>query len=50
MGRINLGKPVVESKFREHEAGLRATGGEREAVLEVERVRRRIGAVSASDP
>ena len=33
MGRIDLGKPVVESKFREHEAGLRATGGEREAML-----------------
>ena len=33
MERINLGKPVAESKFREHEAGLRATGGEREAML-----------------
>ena len=33
MERVNLGKPVAEAKFREHEAALRASGGEREAIL-----------------
>lgn len=33
MERVNLGKPVAESKFRELEAEFRATGGERDAML-----------------
>ena len=33
MERVNLGKPVAESKFREHRAALIATDGEREAML-----------------
>ena len=33
MERVNLGKPVAESKFREHRAALIATGGQREAML-----------------
>jgi len=33
MERVNLGKPVAESKFRELEADFRATGGEREGML-----------------
>jgi|GEM_PF-362717 len=33
MERVNLGKPVAESKFRELESRFRATGGEREAML-----------------
>ena len=34
MERVNLGKPVAESKFREHEAAIRASGGRREVMLE----------------
>ena len=33
MERVNLGKPVAESKFREHREALVATGGEREPML-----------------
>ena len=33
MERVNLGKPVAEAKFREHEAAIRASGGKREALL-----------------
>lgn len=34
MERVNLGKPVAESKFREYEQELRATGGDRAGMLE----------------
>lgn len=33
MERVNLGKPVAESKFREHRRALIDTGGEREPML-----------------
>jgi len=33
MERVNLGKPVAESKFREHEAAIRASGGDRDTLL-----------------
>lgn len=33
MERVNLGKPVAEAKFREHEAGIRESGGDRETLL-----------------
>ena len=33
MERVNLGKPVAEAKFRQHEKALRASGGDREAIL-----------------
>ena len=33
MERVNLGKPVAEAKFREHEAALRASAGKRDAIL-----------------
>jgi len=34
MERVNLGKPVAESKFREHETAIRASGGNREIMLD----------------
>lgn len=33
MERVNLGKPVAESKFREHESAIRASKGDRDALL-----------------
>ena len=33
MERVNLGKPVAESKFRQLEAEFRVTGGDRDAML-----------------
>lgn len=33
MERVNLGKPVAESKFREHETGIRASNGDRDILL-----------------
>ena len=33
MERVNLGKPVAESKFRDHEAAIRASEGDRETLL-----------------
>ena len=33
MERVNLGKPVAEAKFRQHEKKLRASGGDREKIL-----------------
>ena len=47
MERVNLGKPVAEAKFREHEAGIRASGGDRETLLGYIVRRDREGAVLA---
>ena len=33
MERVNLGKPVAEAKFREHEAAIRASDGARDTLL-----------------